>query len=279
MSEMDDSTIQKYLLWRSNQLFYALGATEFFAGSTESGDVAESALRTFFHDTIPGKFSVGKGEILAVKNEKLIHTQSKDVVIYDSSSFPIFSPENTGARLFPIESVLAVIEVKKTINTRSLVKAMQQAVEVRSLINPGDSFRRPYTAVVSLSSSTRLETLVKAIQKLEPKERPDFVLLSQTEGLKNIDDPESQSLSYITHAKFEEIDPDKSAVRFCSSYDFSIYSEKDPNLYKLIWGTDKFASLWFYLNLVTYLGQAKMLSADMWKYTAGLYKKLADINF
>ncbi len=80
------------------------------------GDEAEEILKNFLKKTLAKKYAIGKGQI--INSSKASYSTEQDIVIYDAHNCPlVYSGE--GVQIFPIESVLVVIEVKSRIAIKS----------------------------------------------------------------------------------------------------------------------------------------------------------------
>jgi hypothetical protein len=76
--------------------------------SVEKGLRTEGALREFLARLLPPQFGVSRGEVVSAAGEV---SRQMDVVIYDAHHSPLLE-ESEASRVFPAESVYAVIEVK-----------------------------------------------------------------------------------------------------------------------------------------------------------------------
>lgn len=99
------------------------------------GEVRESFVKEFLSQFLPEVFGIGKGELFDREGKR---SPQMDVVIYDKS-FPI--PNIGGIRLFPIDSVVAVIEVKSNLNAHTLIDDMMKCAQVCAM---GVRAIRPY---------------------------------------------------------------------------------------------------------------------------------------
>ncbi len=86
-----ESTIKlrQYLELRSKQLQSDLEAATLFKGMTEKGTIIEDAVRRFLKASLPGRYSIGLGEVVSPNNIPSYQTQPKDVIIFDSGYSPI----------------------------------------------------------------------------------------------------------------------------------------------------------------------------------------------
>lgn len=88
------------------------------------GNYKESILRKLIRNTIPKKFEVSTGFILASDEQgNPIKSKQIDIIIWDSHEFsPVFQDEEFV--IVPPEACRAVVEVKSTFNRKSMLKAL-----------------------------------------------------------------------------------------------------------------------------------------------------------
>lgn len=266
--------LRQYLELRSEQLKLDLEAATLFVGKTETGTVAEDAIRRFLKSSLPARYSVGIGEVISTKDQIAHQTQPKDVIIYDSAYSPIFGWGETGFHLFPIESVYAVIEVKKTIDSTELLRGIGQAVEAKRLVDENSS--RPFTCVIAFNSNTSTETLARNINKLPPEKRVDFVLILN-QRMSNIgkDVKTNYKSDYIAHWYYQTPGVGGGKIDFTTSYNASVESKNLasfspenkplPHIY-LTWGQSEHALMWFYLFLISSLDAMEIQVPNLWEY-------------
>ncbi len=154
------------------------------------GTLREDAFERFLNDHLPGRYSVGRGEIVSALNEK---SGQIDVIIYDPSRCPVLlrSPSHG---LFPIESVFGVVSIKSDLNSTQLAEAYANIRSAKQLVNPksftvaANGFARgvgspqPVGVVFSYQSSRSLEAIAKQAASLDEglddlKLRPDFIVV------------------------------------------------------------------------------------------------------
>ncbi len=104
----------------------AISAAKAAAEVTQSGvkgTIREILVRDLFRPLLPSDLGIGTGLIATAKNEL---SPQQDVVIYDRRILPPVLFEAT-VGIFPIESVLATIEVKTTLTATELRSAYNNA--------------------------------------------------------------------------------------------------------------------------------------------------------
>lgn len=104
----------------------AIGAARATAAVTHTGvqgAIVEILIRDLFRPLLPADLGVGTGQI-ATFNDKL--SPQQDIVIFDRRILPPVLFERTTG-IFPVESVLATVEVKTTLTARELRSAHKAA--------------------------------------------------------------------------------------------------------------------------------------------------------
>jgi hypothetical protein len=80
------SKLVRHLELQGKKLRLDAEAARLFIGTTDVGNVAESAVRQFLASVLPARYSVGVGEAIAASGQqprRVEQTQQKDVLIYD----------------------------------------------------------------------------------------------------------------------------------------------------------------------------------------------------
>ncbi len=95
----------------------------------ERGTQQEETLKGFLSKYLPKKYGVGSGEIINPFDQV---SRQCDIVIYNALESPLLLIRE-GYQLFPIESVLATIEVKSSVNTRSIVEIVDNISSIQKL--------------------------------------------------------------------------------------------------------------------------------------------------
>lgn len=97
--------------------------------SGERGEHGERQLRDFLRDHLPKRYSVDKGIVIAEDGST---SHAADLVIYDALRGPVIPTDNERF-LFPIESVLAVIEVTLALDSGKLRDDAAKIARVRRM--------------------------------------------------------------------------------------------------------------------------------------------------
>jgi hypothetical protein len=120
---------RRLILARVHAAIDAARAVRGISHSGLKGQLREIVIRDLFQPLFPLDIGLGTGEIITDFNQ---HSQQQDVIIFDKSIVPpILFEETTG--IFPIESVLFVIEIKTRLTADELKSSIDSANQLRSL--------------------------------------------------------------------------------------------------------------------------------------------------
>ena len=101
------------------------------AHSLSVGEAREFVLKELLRQYLPAKLGVEKGIIISSLNNELPSKQI-DIVIYDKLNTPIlYNAENL--RIFPIEGVYMIIEVKSNLDLNALKDAIENIRSVKKM--------------------------------------------------------------------------------------------------------------------------------------------------
>ncbi|MGL5256127.1 MAG: DUF6602 domain-containing protein [Proteocatella sp.] len=172
---MDGKRIQKY--WSNEmkalldtylqfQTLIPSSITQGAAHTGEDGRYVEMLIKEYLKRYLPRNIEVLTGFILrpAVKTgvdsrtrkkEKDSHSTQLDILIYDSSMYPVFQRFGDSV-IVPPEGVLGIISVKKTlheVDIKNELIALKNAAKLcRCIDNQNQPLRGPYLALVSMNS-------------------------------------------------------------------------------------------------------------------------------
>lgn len=95
------------------------------------GTYRESSLKKFLEEgRLPKRFAIGSGEIVGLAQNV---SKQSDLIIYDQiDGLSLIYDDNI--QVYPIESVLGIIEVKSTLNKTELIRALENIKSVKSLV-------------------------------------------------------------------------------------------------------------------------------------------------
>ena len=165
------------------------------------GDVCESAVAKYLLESMGSRYAVAThGHIFDGVGQQ---SDEMDVVIFDDYWSGRFTPKDSGEPpLIPVESIYAVIQVKKTLSSSELRTAIDNIRSFKSLQRervgpeyvtpnkriqnlgfPGNQeVRNPYFAAVFAFSAGRaietvFEQLKREVENVPANERPDVVMV------------------------------------------------------------------------------------------------------
>jgi len=262
MKEKTKTTNKKEQSNRFQELFHGISQKmradfEFMSKqlshSLSVGEVREFAFKEFLRQYLPSFLGVEKGIIISSDEDT---SKQIDIVIYDKLNTPVlYAAENL--RLFPIEGVYAIIEVKSKLNSASLKDAIDNIRSVknmtkRAFIEQGGVIINNFTLhgkesehfpVIGLIFSYSSINLQKLKVQLEQSDDEDVT--------KNVD-----SICILNSGLISNIDKKLSLAKELNSRRF--FTETKDSL------------LLFYLMMMHVLPQAKMRPIKMTEYTKDL---------
>lgn len=108
------------------------------------GGAREDSARTQFKRLLPGFTGVGSGLVLDSFGAV---SKQQDIVVYEEQLCPIFSINNSpAATYYPVEGVIAVGEIKSTLDTNTLEDSFSKVASAKSL----QRFSKPTESVLKL---------------------------------------------------------------------------------------------------------------------------------
>jgi len=128
----------------------------------ERGGEREAVLRSFLESYLPSRYGVSSGEIIDVSG---VTSPQCDVIIYDHLNCPLLLA-GKDYRVFPAESVLAVIEVKSILTLAQLKDAVNKIRSVKSLRRRGGPIVGVVFAYKSAVSKDPMQKVASWIQGL-----------------------------------------------------------------------------------------------------------------
>jgi hypothetical protein len=141
----------------------------------EQGRANELTLFRLLESLLPSNVSVGTGIIFDSQGRASGQT---DLILYDASKQPKFLAQTTQF-LYPVETVLAAIEVKTTLDEEELGKAAGSKNLLRELRSTDGSPTPPFY-LMAYAAGLLPETMIGKVSALEPADRPDFMCVLST---------------------------------------------------------------------------------------------------
>lgn len=109
------------------------------------GGPREQQVRQFLKERLPPKWGVTRGHVFFAGDAT---SQEFDVIVYDALNCPSWTLDSSDdpRRLVPLEAVIGVIEVKSTLDDRTLRAAIEKISEFDSIVENGNLDRtyRPF---------------------------------------------------------------------------------------------------------------------------------------
>ncbi len=156
--------------------------------STSIGEAVEEAFRDFLEQRLPRAFAVGEGFVFEHGGKRALQ---QDIVIFDNLHHPRLLSEGRQG-LFPIDTVVAIVEVKANLGEQEIKDAVKKIASAKSLkrgVKNEISGTLSGKNVIPLRGyifaySTRFKKvrtvadhLADAVQQHSPELRPDFMLV------------------------------------------------------------------------------------------------------
>jgi hypothetical protein len=144
----------------------------------ERGRENELALARVLEAFVPQRYGVGTGILIDREDH---HSRQTDIVLFERSDEPAVLAQTTQL-LYPVESVLACIEVKTTLRGRDLDDCFRKTADLRAL-SPSrareDGTSHPLSLVLAYEAGAErgggLASLAQKFTDADETERPDLV--------------------------------------------------------------------------------------------------------
>lgn len=142
----------------------------------ERGRENESVLARILESLVPGRYGIGSGLLFDSEDN---YSRQTDIVVYDQSDEPAILAQTTQL-LFPVESVLACIEVKTTLRGDDVDDCLRKAEDMRALSAARefpDGSSHPLFVVLAYRAGQLPKTLVSKFMEANEAQRPDLVCI------------------------------------------------------------------------------------------------------
>lgn len=140
----------------------------------EQGRENEAALARLLESFVPRRFGIGTGLIIDASDRT---SRQMDLVVFEQSDEPAVLAQTTQL-LYPVETVVACIEVKTTVRRDELEDCARKKASISELeprrAHP-DTSRYPLFFVLGYSASLLPASIYEAMEEIEPEERPDVI--------------------------------------------------------------------------------------------------------
>lgn len=135
----------------------------------EKGRANEQSLTALVRQLLPVTVGVGTGTIINPASDQ---SNQMDLVVFDIGSQPQLLAQ-TEQFLFPIETTLAVIEVKTRLTAREIADAGKKAARLREMTPEGAD--PVHFSLFAYNIGDAESTAVNTLNSMSPEERPDSV--------------------------------------------------------------------------------------------------------
>ncbi len=123
--------IKKWFSKLEKTLNNELESVNIIGHKLSKGDLRELFVKRILERFLPWGISVGSGEIYSSHSQK--KSRQVDIIIFDNR-FPKFAISGEAKNaIYPIEGVIATIEVKSILNSKSLSQALENCYSVNTL--------------------------------------------------------------------------------------------------------------------------------------------------
>lgn len=220
-----------------------------FKHNGNRGSYREDSLKNFLtNGKLPDVFGIASGEIISQYSQV---SKQMDVIIYDKSKSIIFEASES-TKIFPIESVLGIVEVKSKLSKSKLIEGLENIKSFKSLHSPqlitrnyGKHMRvgyynnPPFGVIFAYAldgnSLESLENNLKDWCKLNPPEVwPNFICILNegtinfTTGLNNVlissEIKETSSIIALHHKENSLFEFTASLITLCANRKIDIFN-------------------------------------------------------
>ena len=134
----------------------------------ERGRERESALKQFLSEYLPSRYSIAKGEIVDSQGSV---SRECDLVIYDATKCPLLL-SGDDYRVFPVEPVLGVIEVKSRLDESELRDAVEKVACAKRLYRKSGPVLGVVFAYTSSYRQDPMQKTARCLQRLNREVGP-----------------------------------------------------------------------------------------------------------
>ena len=156
---------------------------------SSSGHNREEIVRNFLRRYLPERFGISTGTVISAKGER---SNQCDIIIFDKQNSVSLYPAEHPNKLWPVESVYAVIEVKAVLNQASLKKSIDDCEKLKKLEKTFPDFKKPSSCSLKdnilyvlwsfehtwkTDNLAEKQRIIEKLKKTETKYHPDFILV------------------------------------------------------------------------------------------------------
>ena len=123
--------IKKWLFHLEKTLNSELEGADIMDHNPSKGELREFFVKKILKRFLPWGVSIGSGEIYSSHSQK--KSRQIDIIVFDNR-FPKFAMTGESENaIYPLEGVIATIEVKSTLNSKNLSEALENCYSVNTL--------------------------------------------------------------------------------------------------------------------------------------------------
>lgn len=142
------------------------------------GEAREGFLKDYLLDHLPHRIAIDTGQIVGPMNGKI--SNQIDLVLYDHINCPVLSASDNG-KLFPIESVFCVVEVKSRLSKSKLKEGLENIQSVKNCVYNKEQYLKGVIFAYDLSGNS-LRSLTSNLEEFSAKSKdmnlmPDMVVV------------------------------------------------------------------------------------------------------
>ena len=173
----------------------------------ERGSERETSIKLFLEAYLPKRYAIASGEIVDSQGNT---SRQCDLVIFDSQNCPLLLA-GKDYRIFPAESVYAVIEVKSVLDTAQLKKAADNIFSVKNLKRDNGNIAGVVFAYKATGEGKTIEKYTRRVQTINKSLQPfqyvdlwcildsGIICLWDEEGLTRVSDKPSERIMVSWH--------------------------------------------------------------------------------
>lgn len=140
----------------------------------ERGRENEAVLARILDGFVPLRYGIGSGLLVDTEDH---YSRQTDIVLFDQSDEPRLFAQTTQL-LFPIESVLASIEIKTTLRGGDIEDCFAKAKDMRELVTARrhpNGASHPLFVVLAYRAGQEPATIMRKLLAADPEQRPDLL--------------------------------------------------------------------------------------------------------
>lgn len=158
----------------------------------EMGRANELSLAQLLQSLLPNSVGIGTGVVIDSEGGR---SAQSDVIVYDTALQPQILAQSTQL-LFPIETVLAVIEVKTTVDDGAIQDSGQKGEKLRALRDSRDGELKPAYGLFGYRCGGAAATTAKSLMQLTSNGQPDLACVVRP-GLFGTRSPTGLRMSHV----------------------------------------------------------------------------------